>query len=113
MRTFNFTNRYGTEYEIAFEKMSYAYGGGLAIAVHCQEEADGWWEPYATLTVNIDPLPSPSMAYLDTNNVPDLAEFVVEKGWAREIGFGQSGYCTYPLVKFTEEFLDEICASER
>lgn len=108
--TFKFTS-YGVEYEIGFEKTSYCYGGGLAIEAYCKEPGDELWEPYGSLTVNIEgvPVASGSSAFLDTNNCRDLCEFVFEKGWATPIGAGRSGYCTYPLVVFTDEFLNEIC----
>jgi len=110
MKTFNFKSRYGTEYELAFEKATYAYFGNLAIEVHCKDKREryAFWEPYATLTVNLDPV-MPNMAYLDSNNVPDLCEFVIDKGWAEKIGEGTSGFCTYPLVLFTDEFLNDVC----
>jgi hypothetical protein len=104
----DFTSRYGTDYTLAFEKASYAYGGGLAIEVHCREKGEGWWEPYATLTKNLYPV-GDSQAYLDENNLPDLVERVIAEGWAVPIGADTSGFCIYPLVQFTDEFLDEIC----
>lgn len=103
-----FTSEWGTEYTLAFEKARYCYGDGLAIEVHCRERGEEWWEPYATLTVNIDPVME-KQAYLDTNNVGDLCERVMAEGWAKQVGEGRSGYCTYPLVEFTDGFLDEVC----
>lgn len=108
MNTYKFTNRYGTEYEIAFEATRYVYGG-LAIEVHCREQEQGWWEPYGTLTKNLGYLTSTSRAYLDANNMPDLVEFVLEKGWCEKVGEERSGFCTYPLVEFTDEFINEVC----
>ena len=108
MKTYDFTSRYGTEYEIAFEVARYMYGG-LAVEVHCRERGDEWWEPYGTLTKNLgDPLPG-NWAYIDANNLPDLCEFVIDKGWATQVGEGHSGFCTYPLVEFTDEFLEMVC----
>ena len=109
-----FTNRYGTEYTLEFEKTSYVYGG-TAIEVWCHEpgDGDGYWEPYATLTVRIGEFCfGPKVAYLDTNNVPELVDFVLEHGWAKVIGEGRSGFCTYPLVEFADEFLNGICITE-
>ena len=112
MNTYKFKSRYGTEYEIRFIKARYMYGGSLAIKVEDFEPDGEWWEPYATLTVNIDDFPYKRCAYLDSNNVPDLCEFVLEKGWAKEVGCGRSGYCTYPMVAFTDEFLNDVCEEE-
>lgn len=44
--------------------------------------------------------------------MPDLVEFVMSNGWAKEIGEGHSGFCTYPMVEFTEEFVNEVCVAE-
>jgi len=105
-----FKSRYGSTYEIRFVKANYANNGSLAVLVEDFEPDLEYWEPYCTLTVNLDGYCfGQSMAYLDTNNVPDLCEFVIENGWATVIGEGYSGFCTYPLVEFTEEFLGEIC----
>ena len=111
MKTFDYTDSYGNEYKLAFEKVRYVYGG-LAIEVHCQEDDSDWWEPYATLTKNVGDFPPTSWAYLDANNLPDLVKFVLDKGWCEKVGEARSGFCIYPLVEFTDEFLDEICVTE-
>lgn len=110
MRTFKYTDAYGDEYEIYFEKCNYIVDDSLAIAVWCREPGEEFWEPYGTLTVNLGPFCfGPKTAYIDTNNLKGMCEFVGEQGWARRVGEGRSGYCTYPLVEFTDEFIDEIC----
>lgn len=110
MREFEFESRYGGKYKLMFEKARYVYGG-VAIEVWCTEDGK-FWEPYATLTKNLGDFPPTSCAYLDANNVPDLVEFVVDNGWCKRIGEKQSGFCTYPFVEFTDEFLDGICIGE-
>lgn len=112
MRTFDFTSRWGDKYEIAFAKTRYVSGNNLAVEVACREDGEEWWEPYGMLTVNIGWTFGERQAYLDTNNVPDLVEFVMSNGWAKEIGEGHSGFCTYPMVEFTEEFVNEVCVTE-
>ena len=106
---FEFASRYGTTYEIRFLKTKYYDNANLAITVECF--SDGcYWEPYATLTVNLGALRSPDCAYLDTNNVPDLCQFVEDNGWVEIIGSGRSGYCEYPLARFSDEFLSDVCS---
>ena len=111
MNTFEFENRFGTRYTVSFEKKTYIYRG-TAIEVWCKEPGSCYWEPYAMLTKNLGDLPPTNLAYLDGNNVPDLVEFVLGNGWCKKVGECSSGYCVYPLVEFTEEFLNEICISE-
>lgn len=111
-RQIEFTSSWGTKYTLAFEKTNYIYNYGLAIEVHCKEDGCGWWEPYGTLTVNICEPTGDKRAYLDTNNLRDLCKRVFDEGWVTQVGEGRSGFCTYPLVEFTDEFLDEICYGE-
>ena len=103
---------YGTEYTLAFEKARYVYGG-LAIEVHCKEKGEEWWEPFGVLTKNLDGYIAPIRgAFLDDNNLHDLCERVIAEGWARKVGEGRSGFCTYPMVEFSDEFLEEVCYAE-
>lgn len=67
-------------------------------------------EPYATLTVNIEPLEHPR-AYLDTNNCPwvmDLFEKYNLGTWTGNIT--RSGFCEYPLYELN---LDRISKFSR
>lgn len=68
-------------------------------------------EQYAVLTVSFGEFISlKNSAYIDTNNCP-FASQLLKEGIARETGFTkQSGFCSYPLWIFTEEFLKEIGA---
>lgn len=112
MKTFDFTSRFGTRYEISFELGNYV-AGNLAVSATCREVGEGYWEPYGDLTVNLPGYAvPPRCAFLDTNNVPDLCDFAVERGWCRLLGAeGRSGFCKYPLAEFSDEFLEEVCAA--
>ena len=88
-----------------------AYADG-SLAVQMLREGDGFWEPYATLTVNLcdERNQNASFAYVDTNNLPTAAEFLVENGLATYTGMTRPcGFCAYPLFAFTSEFF-ETCA---
>lgn len=112
MSTFEFTNKYGDTYTLRFIKTSYVCDGSLAIAVEYEDPSSGC-VPYGVLTVNIGEFVfGPKIAYLDTNNMQSICDLVLERGWAKVIGEGRSGYCTYPLVEFTDEFIDGICEEE-
>lgn len=106
MKTYRFTSQYGTEYELAFEKAGYTMGDGLAIRVYCKE--DGCWVPYATLTKNFLFNHGEDTAYVDNNNLHDLCEFVLDNKWARRVGSIHSGFCDYPLFRFSKRFLEEV-----
>ena len=68
-------------------------------------------EQYAVLTVSFGEFISlKNSAYIDTNNCP-FAPQLLKEGIAQETGFTKnSGFCSYPLWIFTEEFLKEIGA---
>lgn len=73
-------------------------------------EADGeYLEPFANLTVNIN-APCPDYCgYVDTNNCPELEDFIVEHGLGEFTGMiGSSGFCSYPLYMFNVERLREV-----
>ena len=71
------------------------FNKNLAIEMLCLDN-----EPFATLTVNLgEKLPS-DMAYVDTNNLRTGFDFILKYNLGELVGFGQSGFCTYPLVKF-------------
>ena len=75
-------------------------------------EGDGYWEPFAALTVNLCDTrnQNASFAYVDTNNLPAAPAFLVENGLASFTGLTRpSGFYTYPLFAFTSEFF-EACA---
>lgn len=76
-------------------------------------EEEGMLMPYSTLTLSFGEFISiKNSAYIDTNNNSFAHQFV-EMGLAKETGFTKrSGYCTYPLWIFTEDFLKEIGGDE-
>ena len=101
---------YDTEYTLAFEKAHYYYDDRVAIEVHCREKGEEWWEPFGTLTKNLPEYSTPpNAAFLDDNNLHKLCERVLDEGWAQVIGEADSGFCVYPMVLFTDEFLEEVC----
>ena len=115
MQTFDYISPYGTPYSIFFIKQQY-FNGNLNVEVYCREAAnpdENDWEPYGTLTVNLPGFAlSENQAFLDTNNVYNLCQYILEHGWATETGeTSQSGFCTYPLAEFTDEFLNTICVT--
>lgn len=79
----------------------YSCNGRLAL--QATEHKTG--EPFAVLTINIPAYDKnfnqADMIFLDTNNVPDIYQVLWEHGYISEvIGRVQSGYCTYPVVRW-------------
>lgn len=77
---------------------------GLAVVL--DDEKEGC--QYAVLTVSFGEfIGLKNVAYIDTNNCP-FAEELLNQGIAENTGLTkQSGFCTYPLWHFNEDFLKE------
>ena len=92
-------------YKIKLRLTSYGNDNSLAIMATRYEEEYKYEEPYATLTKNLnyddcDPAPE-DCAYLDTNNINGVEEFVTENKLGEFTGITKPcGYCTYPLYRF-------------
>lgn len=112
-KTYDYRGKYGDAYKVRFSVERYDVDGSLAVTMDC--DSGGWWEPYATLTVNLgSPLAGDTSAFIDTNNMgQDVVRWLEEHGIAHATGEeAKSGYCTYPLMEFDEDFIKEN-ASER
>ena len=82
----------------------YSHKNNLAIMMVCADS--DWPEPFANLTVNLPDHDLPDdLAFIDTNNLRTAFDFILKYNLGELVGFGQSGFCTYPLIKFN---LDEV-----
>ena len=111
-KTYAYTDMWGDVLEVRFLRDTYVNGGNLAVQMLAETDEDGetYVEPYADLTVNVcGYAPAPRCAYIDTNNLGNgIIEFLAESGLAEFAGeFAQSGFCTYPMVRFTDKFFAE------
>lgn len=92
-------NAWGNEYDLCIEVCQYEQNKNLALQLYFSD--DGYWEPFATLTVNVGEKCNENCSYVDTNNCP-WAPALIEKyrlgEYTGEVGF--SGYCSYPGYKF-------------
>ena len=83
------------ETEIWLKKTKYMFGDHLAIEAWCDEG------PYTTVTVNLPGMIPDDCAYVDTNNNAGMDRWLEKNGIAEFTGvYGQSGFCTYPLMRF-------------
>lgn len=96
---------YDEIYEINLMRSTYLDNGNTAIIAETKEG-----EPFGVLTVNLNNELPRNMAYIDTNNMPDALNFLIKNDLAEDTGkTGESGFCTYPLVKLK---LDKIPESK-
>ncbi len=101
---------YGEEFEVSLVIGQYQDNKSLYVGL-LDESTD---EFFADITVNIPdyfikgiPYLAKNAAYVDTNNLPGIDEWLVEKGIAVKTLFTKrSGYCQYPLVFFNPEILE-------
>ena len=100
-------------YEIAFKLSTYRENGVLALIAY-EYTSFGCAYEYGVVSVNIDDLVfGPTMTYIDENNHPGMARFLVDNGIAKYVGYvGHSGYCQYPLVNINFDELKKYYISE-
>lgn len=94
---------HGEEYDIILRMGKYQ-NGNLAIQMYCHDE-NGFVEPFATLTKNLDVCLPENQAYLDTNNLGiEIGIWVDENDLGEYLGeLKGSGFCFYPLFEFNLE----------
>lgn len=82
---------------------------GLAIVLDEVNPINGERDQYGVLTVSFGEfIGMKNCAYIDTNNC-SFADQLLKYGIAEDTGFTMpSGFCTYPLWKFNEDFLKAI-----
>ena len=104
MKTYDFKNPYtGETIKVEFTKKNYEYGGGIAVEMLAEVE-DGYFEPWATITVNLPETAecAENCAFLDTNNCRGIRAFLEENDLAQSTGrLAYSGFCSYPEFNFT------------
>ncbi len=104
-------SRFSGKIKLELEISSYMDNGRMYIGL---VEAGGeYQEHFADLTVNIS-APCPDYCgYVDTNNCPELEEFIKKHGLREFTGLmGSSGFCSYPLYLFNPEKLREAAPED-
>ena len=103
-------NMWGEDHTLQFVKQNY-FNGNLAIEVLSEES--GCWEPWCSLTVNLPGfIHDENEAFLDTNNCSkEIIDWIFKNKYVKKIGERKSGYCTYPLVEFSKEFMEMVFTS--
>ena len=102
MKTYEY-NLYNKTYKLKLKLDTYCNNNRIAVTA---DTADG--EPFTMITVNIDDpmlnkLDLDTFNAVDTNNVPGVLEFIEKYELGVPVGIVQSGYCSYPIVKFNLE----------
>lgn len=67
-------------------------------------------EPYGSITVNLEGKVPDYCGYVDTNNMPEIENFIKKYELGEFTGISEkSGFCSYPLYLFDVEKLRELC----
>lgn len=83
---------------------NYTHGDNLALTLYTKEG-----EPYAVITVNLDGVLLPNMAYIDTNNCRWAEDFIKKYELGKPTGkYGESGFCRYPLYIMDFDKINEF-----
>lgn len=102
-------NMWGEDHALQFVKAKYQNNGNLAIQVMSEDKEYGGWEPWCSLTVNLDKKLPGNQAYLDTNNCSrEIIDWIYQNNYVSDMGVGFSGFCAYPLVEFNKAFMEMI-----
>ena len=103
--------KFGTTENVTLTVNTYVDNNSLYVGMTTME--DGFPEPYGDVTVNLLSSVPPYCAFVDTNNMPELEDFLVKNKIAEFTGIEQrSGYCSYPLYLFDAEKMREFCPDE-
>lgn len=99
--------KYETVYSITLEVATYLEGN---LAIQMVNWADGYPEPWDTLTVNLDGIRDKDCAFINVNNNgKEILTWIIRYGFAVPTGnWKNSGYCSYPEYRFKEDVLREI-----
>lgn len=96
------------EYDVVIDVAKYSSNNNTAIQLY----ENGDWQPFATITTNIIPLPENFIA-LDTNNCPWAEAFLEENGLIVDAwGELASGFCVYPVYEIDLNKLNELAKGE-
>ena len=103
---FTYRDPWGSEHELALVRTIYQMTGNLAVEALVADRGDEeYGQTWCNVTVNLGRLPEPDLAFLDTNNMSkELVETLDSLGvYDYTCRKARSGYCEYPLVRFTED----------
>ena len=106
--TLELKTQFGTTENVTLTVNTYMDNNSLYVGMTTM--GDGFPEPYGDVTVNLLVSVPPYCAFVDTNNMPELEDFLVKNKIAEFTGLTQkSGYCSYPLYLFNAEKMRGLC----
>ena len=127
MKTIAYKNPWtGEELKACFVVDKYANNGRMYIGMLTWNEEYSFYEPWCDITVNIPYVGKrkPTECFVDTNNCPQIDEWLVENHIAKyatescgdsclRTKYGYSGFCRYPAMVFNMSRINEYLYSEK
>lgn len=109
MDRLEYPSAYGGTYLVQPEVNLYANNDNLSVSLLSYEKEGDYWEPFCSVTTNIEKLPYLYGA-IDTNdNGPQMIAFLEKNGFGESVGLSlHSGFCDYPVFRFNEEKLRRV-----
>lgn len=109
---------YGEKYHIVLGKGNYVSNGTFAVLMYVSTPKGKIKEDFGDLTKNIGNSDiyanKTNTQFVDTNNLGEsIIRWLVDNNIAKEKHvYGSSGFCTYPLVEFTQEAINGMLKLE-
>ena len=93
---FDVSTKYEKYRDCIISQAKYANNGHIALEIWNEEG------PITNLTVNLAETRNypENYGFVDTNNFPEAVELIERLGIGTHVGYGNSGFCTYPLYAF-------------
>lgn len=110
---FEYVDSYGGTNYVRFTMDMYNENNNLYLGLESYDPEFDFFEPYGGITVNVRTLPYLHSTVDTNNNSAALISFLIENGIGEPTGdYLRSGFCNFPVFKFSEEKLMELCPKE-
>ena len=107
-RTLELQTQWGTTEKVQLEISNYMNNNGLYIGLSAV--GGEYPESYGDVTVNLDSKAPDYCSNVDTNNMPELKNFIKDHDLGEFTGLSErSGFYEFPLYMFNPDKLRELC----
>lgn len=110
---FEYVDSYGDTNYVRFTMDMYNENDNLYLGLESYDPEFDCFMPYGGITVNVSPLPYLHSTVDTNNNSSAMISFLIKNGIGEPTGdYLPSGRCNFPVFKFSEEKLMELCPKE-
>lgn len=106
---FEYCDAYGDKYYISFHMDMYDSNSNLYLGMLYYDPVLKGMDFYGDVTVNTISMPYLYGTVDTNNNSRNIEQFLIDAGIGKATGkYVQSGFCRFPVFKFSEEFLEKM-----